>query len=73
MSLKASIIPADGALARAPRATSATPWTVKLARALVTKQLRQLAVGELLMVERGGRRRFGRAGSDLAVTVEILS
>jgi cyclopropane-fatty-acyl-phospholipid synthase len=73
MSLKTSIIPADGALRRTTREASATRWTVKLARTLVTQQLRQLGIGELIMVEHGTRRRFGRAGSKLAVTVEILS
>jgi len=73
MSLKASIIPADGALRRPAHEPSATPWTVRLARKLVTQQLRELAIGELIMVEHGTRKRFGRAGSELAVTVEILS
>ena len=72
MSLKASIIPAEGALPRTARATSSTPWTVKLARSLMTRQLTALHEGEITIVERGRRKRFGEAGSALAVTVEVL-
>ena len=72
MSLKASIIPAEGALPRTARATSSTPWTVKLARSLVTRQLTALHEGEITIVERGRRKRFGEPGSALAVTVEVL-
>ena len=73
MSLKASIIPAEGALPRTTRATSSTPWTVKLARSLVTRQLTALHEGELTIVERGRCKRFGQPGSALAVTVEVLN
>jgi cyclopropane-fatty-acyl-phospholipid synthase len=72
MSLKASIIPADGALPRAARAPSTTPWTVKLARILVAKQLTALAEGEISIVEQGTRKRFGRPASKLTATVEVL-
>ena len=73
MSLKASIIPAEGALRCAASAPSTAPWTVKLARTLVAKQLTALAEGEITIVERGGRRRFGRPGSELAATVEVVN
>jgi cyclopropane-fatty-acyl-phospholipid synthase len=73
MSLKASIIPADRALPRADRERSTMSWTVRLARNLVTKQLSALAQGEITLVERGKRRHFGRPGSLLAVTVEVLN
>jgi cyclopropane-fatty-acyl-phospholipid synthase len=73
MSGKASIIPADSALPRAQRERSTTPWTVKLARNLVTRRLAALAQGTITIVEHGKRRHFGRPGSALAVSVEVLN
>jgi len=72
MSLKASIIPAERAVQLASRRASSTPWTVRLACLLVTRQLTALADGEITIVENATRRRFGRAGSSLTATIEVL-
>jgi cyclopropane-fatty-acyl-phospholipid synthase len=73
MSLKASIIPAERAVPLAPRRASRTPWTVRLARVLVARQLTALAEGEITIIENATRRRFGRPGGGLSATIEVLN
>jgi len=70
--MKASIIPVEGALQRAPKAAT-VPWMVKLGRALLRKQLAALAVGEISILEHGVTARFGTPGSGLRVTVEVIN
>ena len=72
MPMKASIIPAEAAPSRAA-AAAASPWTSRLARRLLTRRLQDLATGEICIVERGTRRRFGTSGTGLRATVEVLN
>jgi cyclopropane-fatty-acyl-phospholipid synthase len=70
--MKTSIIPVEGAASRAA-AAGTPPWTARLARRLLTQRLKALATGEICIVERGTRARFGTSGAGLRATVEVLN